>query len=101
VVYCRAIDVYSAVAMADERMRFRLRTAAAWLEKGGFVTATFAFLAPFFYADPGFVRSSVFGVAAFLAPFALVLMPRSYARTLSPSRSRVWPRSWVFCSHAG
>jgi hypothetical protein len=75
-VYCRAIDVYSAVDMADERVRFRLRTPAAWLEKGGFVTATFAFLAPFFYADPGFARSTVFGVAAFPAPASQELMRR-------------------------
>jgi hypothetical protein len=58
-------------------MSRRLRVAAAVLEKGGFATATFAFLAPFFDADPGVARSAVFGVEAFLAPLALVLVPRS------------------------
>jgi hypothetical protein len=77
VVYSRAIDVYSAVDMADERVSLRLR-AAAFLEKAGFATATFAFLAPFFTAGYGFIgRSAVFGFQAFLVSLALVLVPRS------------------------
>jgi hypothetical protein len=40
VVYSRAIEIYSAVDMADERVSFRLRAAAGLLEKGGLVTAT-------------------------------------------------------------
>jgi len=46
------------------------------LEKGGFAAGIFAFLAPFFDADPGVARSAVFGVEAFLAPLALVMVPR-------------------------
>jgi hypothetical protein len=58
-------------------MNFRLRAVAAFLEKGGFITATFAFLAPFFTLDPAVSRATVFGVEACLVPFALVLVPRS------------------------
>jgi len=47
----------------------RLRVAAAVLEKGGFAAGIFAFLAPFFDADPGVARSAVFGVEAFLLPW--------------------------------
>jgi len=89
----------------------RLRVAAV-LERGGFGTATLAFLAPFFAAETDRFNSMILGAEAFFASFALVLVTyfvafsipgiAAIAGLLLPRRL-TWPASSarLICALAG